>query len=66
MLISMDFDHILPCFRESLEQRREDMKARWNELEARRRARIQYYHAKIHHERQQNSATNERLPPKSA
>ena len=27
------------------------MKSRWERLEARRRARMQYYHAKIHHER---------------
>ena len=43
------------AFRSSLEKRREDIKGRWEMLEARRRARLQYYRAKIHHERSNNS-----------
>ena len=45
--------------RESLERRREEAKCRWERLEARRRARMQYYHAKIHHERSQQPVAND-------
>ena len=44
------------AYRESLEKRRGEIKHRWEKLEARRRARMQYYHAKIHHERSMNLA----------
>ena len=43
-------------FRNDLSEKREVLAERWQKLEKRRQARVDYYHAKIRHEQQLNGS----------